>query len=144
MERVVLKQRHRNNAAFTLIEVLVTLLLVAAAMGVMCGLQVRSYNRLTRDRQHLSKLCLLKRSFVEALGFVDPENLLLVKKEYEYYDFKTKTEFYDIAKKSSLKPFAKNVRMVMTDASWQVNARLKEHLTLVSFVCVPGVKEAKA
>ncbi len=126
-----------------LIEVLLTLLILTVAMGTMVGLQVRSYNRLMQDRQSLEKLCLLKRSFLEAIAFIDPKHLQLVKKEYELYDFKTKTEFYEISKQSALAPFAKNMRMIMTDAAWFVLPGNKQYAKLVSFVCIPGVKESK-
>lgn len=134
---------NQYKSAFTLIEVIITLFLLTTVMGLMVGVQVRAYNRLTQDRQSLEKLFLLKRAYVDAVAYIDPEHIELVKKEYEAYDFKARTTFYDIPKQSVLKPFAKNVRMVVTDASWQVRNLFKEHGQLVSFVCVPGIKEAK-
>lgn len=59
-----------NKGAFTLLEVLMALGIVIMAVSIIANLQIRSLDRMLRDRDDLEKIFLLKRTVYES--FLNP------------------------------------------------------------------------
>lgn len=134
---------NQSNHAFTLIEVLMVLGLLTISMGTIARMQVRSLDRLEKDRDALQKIYLVRRAMLDALKIPKADRLQLVKKEYQEGEIKVKTALHDLGKKSKLSSFGKNMRMLSTQASWQLRPGDKQQTQLIYFMYLPAEEKKK-
>ncbi len=134
---------NQNKSAFTLIEVLMVLGLLTLSLGIIVQMQMRSLNRLEQDRDMLQKVYILRRSMLDALKIPKADRLQLIKKDYEDGEIKTKTTLHDIGKKSKLKSFGKSMKMLATDATWQLRPGYKQHAQLIYFMYLPDEEKKR-
>ncbi len=131
------------HSAFTLVEVLMILGLLTLCMGTIARMQVRSLNRLEQDKDALQKIYLVRRTMLDALKIPNADRLRLVKKEYQDGEIKVKTTLHDLSKKSKISSFSKNMRMLSTQASWQLRPGDKQQAQLVYFMYLPAEEKKK-
>ncbi len=115
--------------------------LLTMSLGIIVRLQMRSFDRLEQDRSMLQKIYLVKRAMFDALKVPTAEKLKLVKKEYDDGALKAKTALHDVAKKSKVVPISKQMRMLVTDMTWQERPGYKQHAELVYFMYLPEEKK---
>ena len=134
---------NQSNAAFSLLEVLMVLGLLTMSIGTIARMQVRSLDRLEQDRDTLQKIYVVRRAMLDALKIPKADKLQLVKKEYDDGELKTKTSLHEVGKKSKLKSFGKSIRMLTTQATWQLRPGNKQQAQLVYFMYLPDEEKKK-
>jgi prepilin-type N-terminal cleavage/methylation domain-containing protein len=120
---------------FTLLEVLVALLILTAAVTIFSSTQLRSLLRVSKERQLLDRAFIVKSNlfdFIEQLKDKDNKKKNL-KKTLEDPQVKIVSEIIDIDKKSKLKKFAGDISIVKTEGEWQ-NFGSNYNLSFVTFI----------
>ena len=106
-----------KKKAFTLIETLIAIAILAISMTILSGLQVRSFIKTLKGQQDISRVFLIKKELVKI--FLYPTNKTKpIVQEIEDLDLTIKSEILDIEKKSSLHDFAQDLKIVKSVGNW--------------------------
>jgi len=138
------KNFHKTSGnAFTMIEVLLALSILASSVVVLSRLNVRSLFRVMRDRDEVEKIFLIKKDFYKFLYKLDQKTWPLHAKplvhKLENPEMTISSYVRDIDKKSSLKKFKDKIYIVQSEGVWK-SSDLVYNTKIVSFMLKP-VKE---
>ncbi len=126
-----------KSYGFTLIEVLLALGILAAVAGIIGRLQLRALTRVIHDRKELQHNYVARQ---ELVGYMlkPPKKSKNLKKELPDASMTITTYADEIAKKSSLRQFAKVVTFVRARGQWQ-EGKVKHEMLLTSLMCTAAL-----
>lgn len=106
-----------RKKAFTLIETLAAIAVLAVSITILSGLQVRSLIKTLKGRQDIDRVFLIKKELYK-ISLNIPKNRKPIIEETEDLNLKIKSSVVDIEKKSSLRDFDKNIKIVQSVGDW--------------------------
>lgn len=118
----------KQTTAFTLIEVLIALFILATTGFVISSVQVRSFLRVKKDEQNIERIFFIKKELYKLL--IDPpsakksEKILIEKLEDP--EMKISSRLIKIPKKSSLYAFKDSLRIAQSEAVWKDNGFVRK------------------
>ncbi len=125
--------------AFTLIETLIAIAILAISMTILSGLQVRSFIKTLKGQQDISRVFLIKKELVKI--FLYPTNKTKpIIQEIEDLDLTIKSEILDIEKKSSLRDFEKDLKIVKSVGNWTSDLGDRE-IKMIGLILQPEEKK---
>lgn len=122
----------KQVSAFTLIEVLIALFILATTGFVLSSVQMRSFMRVKKDQQNIQRIFLIKKELYKLL-LTPPESEKPVVQKLENPEMRMTSGMIEIPKKSSLRNFKDNLRIIQTEADWK-DAGLVRKEKMISFV----------
>ncbi len=128
-----------NKGAFTLLEVLMALGIVIMAVSIIANLQIRSLDRMLRDRDDLEKIFLLKRTVYESF-LNPPQDQKKGTTKLEDPEVTLTTLVENVSSKSSLAPLKDRLRIVRTRAEWKL-MKDKREASMITFVPKPPAEK---
>lgn len=123
---------HKNSSAFTFVEVLLALVILATSMTLLSNLQSRSIFRVLDSREQVDRMFHIKRALYEFLlqpkktrrprvaRIADPESKII-------------SEMREINRKSSLYPLRKNIVLISSRGEWESGPK-KKSMTMIGFL----------
>ncbi len=128
-----------KRAGFTLIEVLMAMGVLIIAVSIIANLQLRSLLRMTRDRDDIEKVYLLKQELFK--HFLEQQKQ---KKKFtsslENPEIKFTTNVDQIHSKSALADLKENLLWVKTEGQWKLDND-KRSTNMVALVFKPREKK---
>lgn len=106
-----------KKKAFTLIETLIAIMILAVSITILSSLQVRTFFRVLKGREAINRVFLIKKEFYESF-FELPKIKKPITKEFEDINLKVTTIFKDIEKKSSLNNFVGEMQILESTGQW--------------------------
>lgn len=122
----------KQVSAFTLIEVLIALFILATTGFVLSSVQMRSFMRVKKDQQNIQRIFLIKKELYNLL-VTPPESEKPVVQKLENPEMRMTSGMIEIPKKSSLRSFKDNLRIIQTEADWK-DAGLVRKEKMISFL----------
>lgn len=134
-----------KNKAFTLLEVLVALLILVGAATIISGTNFRAFLRSARQRAYLDRIFIIQKDFLDFIWDLEnnkKEDKKIKKeiKQVENPEVNITTQVLDLDKKSALKKFAGNIKIVKTNGSWK-NIDNENNLNFVTFIRLKDKKK---
>ena len=124
--------KHRERTAFTLIEVLLALGVLATSMAILSSLQTKSIFRVLYGREEIDRVFLIKQRLYSLL--IKPTKLNRPKKErLEEPEMSIETTTFSIPRKSSLFDLRTKLMAMSTTGKW-LRAGREQTMRMVSFV----------
>ena len=124
---------NRVNKAFSVLEALIAILIVGFSMAIISRIQRTSAIRFSAWREEIDRLYLVKKRALK-LYLNPPTKEAPIIKKYEKPEVKITSELMIISNKSSLKKFARNIRIVNATGEWGKPAK---SLSIVTFILAP-------
>jgi type II secretory pathway pseudopilin PulG len=128
-----------RRAGFTLVEVLMAMGIVIFAVSLIADLQFRSLIRMTRDRDDIEKVYLVKQELFKHM--LEPQK---EKKKYtaalENPEIKFSTQVDPINPKSALADLKENLLLVRTEGLWK-HDNVKRSTSILALVFKPIPKK---
>ena len=118
---------------FTLLEVLISLLILTAAVTIYSSTQLRSILRVSKEKEFLDRVFIVRTELIDFIEKQKEKEQKFLKKEIENPEMKISSEIIDINKKSKLKPFLDDLKIVKTEASWS-NFGNSYNLPFITFI----------
>ncbi|MBD3273613.1 prepilin-type N-terminal cleavage/methylation domain-containing protein [Candidatus Dependentiae bacterium] len=103
---------------FTLLEVLLSLLILVSAVTIFSSTQLRSVLRIFKEKEFLDRAFIVEQELINFIEIQDEKSKRLEKKEIENPEMKIVLQKMDIDKKSSLRSFMNNIKIVKSEATW--------------------------
>lgn len=131
----------KNKNAFTLFEVLLSLVVLTSAVYIISNLQTRALFKVLGERDEIEKTFRMKKDLY--LNFFNPpEEGKKVVNKIENEDVSFTTQPVEIDVKSQLVDMKKNVKIIKTDALWKFKDAMHED-SMVSFIYQPPKEKEK-
>jgi competence protein ComGF len=131
----------KNNKAFTLLEVLVSMVFLTIAVTTVSEMQIKSLFRLMQDTEQLERIFFIKQENYKKFWQENiAEQSKKVSLDLEKPATKIKTEMLDIEPKSELKEFKNKIKILKTEGTWDGILR-KSSAKMVSLVFIPPKTE---
>ncbi len=131
-----------KNKAFTLLEVLVALLILVSAVIIFSSVNFRAFSRSSKERAFLDRVFIIQEEFLKFLLDIENKKKKKEIKIIEDPEINISSKILDLDKKSSLKKFIGNVKILKTNGSW-VNFSNKNNLGFIAFVRLKADKKDK-
>ena len=129
----------KTKNAFTLIETLFAIGILAVSITILSSLQVRSVLNVLKGREEIDRIFWVKKGLYSI--FLDvPEKPKPIVEDIEHLNLKVVSQVLDIEKKSSLKDFADNVQIVQSEGRWASDLGARS-IKMISFVLKPEEKK---
>jgi len=129
----------KNQGGFTLLEVLLSLVILATSVSILSSLQLRSLMRMWRSREEIERVFLVRKDLTDIfLKLPEKDKPIINKIEDPLINITTQAE--DINKKSGLAPFMETIKIVRSDAEWKSNL-VDRKLSMISFILKTEEKE---
>lgn len=122
----------KQVSAFTLIEVLIALFILATTGFVLSSVQMRSFMRVKKDQQNIKRIFLIKKELYKLL-VTPPESEKPVVQKLENPEMRMTSGMIEIPKKSSLRSFKDNLRIIQTEADWKDTGLVRKE-KMISFL----------
>ena len=125
-----------NKNGFTLLEVLISLLILTAAVSIFSSIQLRSILRISKEKEYLDRVFIVKDQmvgFIEKLEKKDKKVKKIFKKNIENPNIKITSQVINIDKRSSLRSFNNDIEIVKINGTWQGNGS-RQNLSVVTFI----------
>ena len=123
----------QKSSAFSLLEVLLALFVLAVSMTILTNLQIRSIGRVGRNREEIEYSFIIKKQLYD-LFLHPPKNKKPRKEVLEEPAIKLESRKVSLHKKSSLFPlFKDSIAIIRSQGEWKGN-RIKKTMTMISFV----------
>lgn len=122
----------KQAPAFTLIEVMIALFILATTWFVLSSVQMRSYLRVESNRKNVERVYLIKKELYQLL-MAPPKSEKPVVLKLEEPSLRITSNMLEIPKKSSLHTFKDNLRIVQSEADWKDAGRVRKE-KMISFV----------
>lgn len=106
-----------NRSGFTLVEVLIALFIISTAIFALSELQVRSVLRVWDAREEIDRLYYIKKYLYR--GTLDEKQTTRRVRDFEDPAMRLVVEAEDISKRSSLAPYAKDLRLLKSSGIWE-------------------------
>lgn len=127
--------------AFTLLEVMISMVFLTIAVTTVSETQIKSLFRLIQDRDHLERIFFIKQENYKKFWQENiNEQSKKVSLEIENPDIKIKSELLDIEPKSALKEFKNKIKVVKTEGTWNGILR-KSSAKMISLVFIQPKSE---
>jgi len=130
----------KSRSAFTLLEVMFALLILASAMTIIFSTQFKALMRVWKGREDIDRIFLLKKNFYESYLQIPLDKKFFAKiKQRAIADFIQAPEVTissnvtQISKKSELKEFRDSLKMLQTEGDWKSGVDTRQ-LRLVGFI----------
>jgi len=131
-----------RKSAFTLLEVLISIGVLASSIYVLSNLQIRSRMQVLKKAEEVERIFFVKKHLYQ-LFLAPPETDKPEKIEIEKPDIKIVSGKQSIdPKKSSLKDFSKEIDIIWTTGSWKREPDILS-MKMISFVQKPKPKSKK-
>ncbi|MFH1461644.1 MAG: prepilin-type N-terminal cleavage/methylation domain-containing protein [bacterium] len=124
---------------FTLLEVLLSLLILVSAVTIFSSTQLRSVLRISKEREILDRVFIVKSQLIDFIEEQEKKEQKIFKKEIKNPEMKVVSQIIDIDKRSSLKSFANDMKIIKAQGNWN-NIGSSYNLPFVTFV---KIKENK-
>lgn len=108
----------QHSVAFTLVEVLIALFILATTGYVLSSVQMRSFLRVKKHRESIARIFLIKKELYKFF-IKQPKSGKPVVLRLENPDIRITSEMVEIPKKSSLRHFKDNLRIIQSEADWK-------------------------
>ena len=125
---------------FTLLEVIISLLILVSAVSVFSSTQLRSVLRIFKEKEFLDRVFVVKRELIDFIEQQKEKEKKLLKTEIDDPEMRVVSQFLDIDKKSSLRDFIDDIKIIKSEGVWK-NVGNSYSLSLITFV---KAKERKA
>lgn len=122
----------KQTPAFTLIEVMIALFILATTGFVLSSVQMRSYLRVETNRKNVERVYLIKKELYQFL-MTPPKSDKPVVIKLENPILRITSNMVEIPKKSSLYSFKDNLRIIQSEADWKDAGRVRKE-KMISFV----------
>lgn len=122
----------KQTPAFTLIEVMIALFILATTGFVLSSVQMRSYLRVETNRKNVERVYLIKKELYQLL-MTPPKSDKPVVVKLENPILRITSNMVEIPKKSSLYSFKDNLRIIQSEADWKDAGRVRKE-KMISFV----------
>jgi prepilin-type N-terminal cleavage/methylation domain-containing protein len=129
---------HTNRSGFTILEVLLSIALVATAMSIIARIHARVLTRLEQNNDDIAKTFLLKRELA-AYTMKYPKAPKKLEHDYEDLNLKVITKRKELGKKSSLRDLAPRIEEVGNSVRWKRNGN--DYLANLNLFMFKPVKE---
>jgi len=131
----------KQTQAFTLIEVMIALFILATTGFVLSSVQMRSYMRVESNRKNVERVYLIKKELYQLL-MSPPKTDKPVVVKLEDPVLRITSNMVEVPKKSSLHVFNDNLRIIQSQADWK-DAGLVRKEKMISFVYQEPEEEKK-
>lgn len=124
-----------KRSAFTLIEVLLALFILATAATILSNLQGRAIFRVFKSRDDIEKLFFIKKDLYTLLGN-EPEDQKKRVNKLEELEMTIRSELVDLHAKSSLKAFRDKIKIAQAEGVW-IQGAGEPQVKMITFAFVP-------
>lgn len=124
---------------FTLLEVLISLLILVSAVSIFSSTQLRSVLRILKEKDYLERVFVVKRELINFIEQQKEKEKKLLRTDIENPEMRVVSQIIDIDKKSSLKSFADDIKIVKSEGVWN-KFGTSYSLPLVTFIKIEEKK----
>jgi len=129
----------KTKKAFTLIETLFAIGILAVSITILSSLQIRSVLNVLKGKEDIDRIFWVKKALYSI--FLDvPQKTKPVIETIENLDLTISSQVVDIDKKSSLKDFADNIQIIHSEGRWSTDLGARS-IKMISFVLKPEEKK---
>ncbi|MFH1644647.1 MAG: prepilin-type N-terminal cleavage/methylation domain-containing protein [bacterium] len=107
----------KKKEAFTLLETLIAITILAVSVTILSSLQVRSFLRVLKGRESISRVFLIKKELYEKFFELSKIKKPIIK-EFEDLNLKITTVLKNIEKKSSLNDYVDEIQILESTGQW--------------------------
>lgn len=103
---------------FSLLEVLMSLFILVAAVTIFSSLQLKSLLRINKEKNYLDRIFIVRDELINFINQQDEKKKKQSKKNIDEPELKIISEIIDIDKKSELNNFSEYIQIVKTEGAW--------------------------
>lgn len=118
---------------FTLLEVLISLLILVSAISIFSSTQLRSVLRIFKEKEYLDRVFVVKREQIDFIEQQKEKTKKLLKMDIEDPEMRVVSQILDIDKNSSLKYFADDIKIIKSEGVWHKFGN-SYNLPLITFI----------
>ena len=104
---------------FTLLEVLISLLILVSAVSIFSSTQLRSVLRILKEKDYLERVFIVKRELINFIEQQEEKEKKQLRTEIEDPEMRVVSQIIDIDKKSSLKSFMDDIKIIKSEGVWK-------------------------